>query len=203
MKQFRHPIVLLLNFGAILFTVFLIPISTFAQAAVPASPEKKASTANAGPATPTVAEAEKFLARAEKTLSDLIIKANRASWVQSNFITDDTELLAADANKGAREMGFKDVGAMWRANYDMPPEALAAEMERLWLQVKPLYDSLYTYTRAQLVKKYGPQIVPPDGPIPAHLLGNMWSQTWGNIYPLLKPAGLWISTLSQSMRTGS
>jgi peptidyl-dipeptidase A len=23
--------------------------------------------------------------------------------------------------------------------------------------------------------------------IPAHLLGNMWSQTWGNIYPLLKP----------------
>ena len=91
------------------------------------------------------------------------------------------------ANKGAREMGFKDVGAMWRTKYDMEPEAFAEEMERLWLQVKPLYDSLYTYTRHKLSQKYGPQVVPENGPIPAHLLGNMWAQTWGNVYPLLKP----------------
>ena len=85
-------------------------------------------------------------------------------------------------------MGFKDTGAMWRAKYDMEPDAFAAEMERLWQQVKPLYDSLYTYTRRKLSEKYGKEIVPPDKPIPAHLLGNMWAQTWGNIYPLLAPA---------------
>jgi peptidyl-dipeptidase A len=254
-------------------------------------------------------EAEKFLADAEKKLLDLNIKAGRADWVKSTFITDDTESLAAEANdnliaattelaeqarryenvdlspeskrklkllklsltlpapkdpkerteltkiaasmegeygkgkycpdgengkclslpdleqimgnsrdpeelkkawvgwhqisipmrkeyirfvelsnKGASEMGFKDTGAMWRSKYDMEPDAFAAEMERLWQQVKPLYDSLYTYTRRKLSEKYGPTVVPLDKPIPAHLLGNMWAQGWSNIYPLLAPA---------------
>jgi peptidyl-dipeptidase A len=92
------------------------------------------------------------------------------------------------SNKGAKEMGFKDTGAMWRSKYDMEPDAFAAEMERLWLQVKPLYDSLYTYTRRKLSEKYGQDVVSLDKPIPAHLLGNMWAQTWSNIYPLLAPA---------------
>ena len=92
------------------------------------------------------------------------------------------------SNKGAKEMGFKDTGAMWRSKYDMEPDAFAAEMERLWQQVKPLYDSLYTYTRRKLSEKYGKEIVAEDKPIPAHLLGNMWAQRWGNIYPLLAPA---------------
>jgi len=91
------------------------------------------------------------------------------------------------ANKGAREMGYKDAGAMWRSNYDMEPDQFAAEMERLWLQVKPLYDSLHTYVRAKLRQKYG-EAVPAAGPIPAQLLGNMWSQSWGNIYEIVKPA---------------
>jgi len=91
-------------------------------------------------------------------------------------------------NKGAREMGFKDMGAMWREKYDMEPDAFAGEMERLWQQVKPLYDSLYTYTRKKLAEKYGNQLVPENGPIPAHLLGNMWAQSWANIYPLLAPS---------------
>lgn len=91
------------------------------------------------------------------------------------------------SNKGAREMGFKDTGAMWRAKYDMEPDAFAAEMERLWQQVKPLYDSLYTYTRHKLSEKYGKDVVAENKPIPAHLLGNMWAQTWGNVYPLLAP----------------
>jgi len=253
-------------------------------------------------------EAEKFLADAEKRLMDLSIKAGRADWVKSTYITDDTEQLAAEANenliaattelaeqarkyenldlspeakrklkllklsltlpapkdaaerneltkiaasmegdygkgkycpdgdkgkclslpdleqimgtsrdpeelkkawvgwhqiavpirkdyvrfvelsnKGAKEMGFKDTGAMWRSKYDMEPDAFAAEMERLWQQVKPLYDSLYTYTRHKLSEKYGKDVVPEDKPIPAHLLGNMWAQTWGNVYPLLAP----------------
>ena len=254
-------------------------------------------------------DAEKFLADAEKRLLDLNIKAGRAEWVKSTFITDDTEAIAADANeiliaattelaeqsrryenvdlsdagkrklkllrlsltlpapkdpaerkeltklaasmesdygkgkycpegdkgkclslgdlediigtsrdpeelkrawlgwhqiavpirkdyvrfvelsnKGAKEMGFGDTGAMWRSKYDMEPDAFAAEMERLWLQVKPLYDSLYTYTRRKLSEKYGQEVVAVDKPIPAHLLGNMWAQQWGNIYPLLAPA---------------
>ncbi|MGI8896997.1 MAG: M2 family metallopeptidase [Pyrinomonadaceae bacterium] len=93
------------------------------------------------------------------------------------------------SNKGAREMGFKDTGAMWCEKYDMAPDAFGAEMERLWQQVKPLYDSLYTYTRKKLIAKYGNQVVPNEGPIPAHLFGNMWAQQWNNIYPLLAPAG--------------
>lgn len=265
------------------------------------------SPAGSGPAA--ASDAEKFLADAEKRLLDLNIKAGRAEWVKSTFITDDTEALAADANevligattelavqarsfdsldlspelkrklkllklsltlpapknpaeraeltkltaamegdygkgkycpegdkgkclglteleeiigtsrdpeelkkawigwhqiaipirkdyvrfvelsnKGAQEMGFADTGAMWRSKYDMEPDAFAAEMERLWQQVKPLYDSLYTYTRRKLSEKYGKEVVSEDKPIPAHLLGNMWAQSWGNIYPLLAPA---------------
>jgi peptidyl-dipeptidase A len=94
------------------------------------------------------------------------------------------------SNKGARAMGFADTGALWRSRYDMAPDAFSAEMERLWQQVKPLYDSLHTYTRYKLRQAYGPDAVPADGPIPAHLLGNMWAQSWDNLYPILKPAGL-------------
>ena len=99
------------------------------------------------------------------------------------------ERFAQLANKGARELGFADLGAMWRSNYDMPPDAFAAEVERLWKQVAPLYWSLHAFVRSQLVKQYGAETVPPDGPIPAHLLGNIWAQQWGNIYPLVAPPG--------------
>ncbi len=89
------------------------------------------------------------------------------------------------SNQGAREMGFKDVGAMWRAGYDMTPEQFNAELERLWQQVRPLYLSLHTYVRARLAEHYGAGVVPPDGPIPADLLGNPWAQQWDGIFPLL------------------
>lgn len=286
----------------------LVVLSIVVFSSCSRSPQPGTNSGGGG-AVGTVAEAQTFMADAEKRLFELNLKSSRASWVQSNFITDDTEALAADANKdliaattelaegarrfdglqmpddlarkfkllklsltlpapkdaterdeltkkaaflegaygkgkwcedkndpktcktladaepvlassrnpeelkkvwmgwhsvspdykdeyvryvelankGAKEMGFKDVGAMWRANYDMSPEEFSAEMERLWQQVKPLYDSLYVYTRTKLNEKYGDAVVPKDGPIPAHLLGNMWSQTWGNVYPLLAP----------------
>jgi peptidyl-dipeptidase A len=91
------------------------------------------------------------------------------------------------ANDGARELGFTDVGAMWRSNYDMKPDEFAAELDRLWEQVRPLYVSLHAYVRNQLLKKYGPGVIPADGEIPAHLLGNLWAQDWANIYPLVAP----------------
>jgi len=89
------------------------------------------------------------------------------------------------SNQGAREMGFKDVGAMWRAGYDMTPEQFNAELERLWQQVRPLYLSLHTFVRARLSRYYGPGVVSPEGPIPADLLGNPWAQEWGGVFPLL------------------
>ena len=263
-----------------------------------------AMNAYAQTAAPTAAEAEEFMNKAEAQLADLNVKVQRASWVQENFITDDTQAMAADAidevtaittqlveqakrfdgltlppdlarkflllklslsapapnnpslrremteigvsldadygkgkycrktgeclditaieklmstsrnpeelkevwtgwhsigppmrqrysrfvdlsNQGAREIGFKDTGALWRAGYDMSPEEFSADLERLWNQVKPLYMSLHTYVRWKLAEKYGPTIVPPDGPIPAHLLGNPWAQEWGNVYDLL------------------
>jgi peptidyl-dipeptidase A len=90
------------------------------------------------------------------------------------------------ANHGARELGFQDNGAMWRSKYDMAPDAFAQELDRLWEQVRPLYLSLHAYVRARLREKYG-DVVPANGPIPAHLLGNMWAQEWDNIYPLVAP----------------
>ena len=90
-------------------------------------------------------------------------------------------------NEGARDSGFADVGAEWRAGYDMPPEAFEKEIDRLWQQVKPLYDDLHCYVRGRLQKKYGKELVPDGKPIPAHLLGNMWAQEWNNIYPLVEP----------------
>ncbi len=266
-----------------------------------------ARPAAAADAAPTAAEAQAFVEHAEAELKELAVHAERAAWVQANFITDDTELLAAQAseelltaavgyaqeaarfdglelpfdtrrkiellkrsltlpapadaaktaeltritsrlestygkgkycpeggecedlqelsrtmaesrdpqelldawvgwrtisppmrddyarfvelaNEGARELGFADVGALWRSKYDMSPEAFAAELERLWGQVQPLYESLHCYVRAKLVEKYGAEVVPPDGPIPAHLLGNMWAQSWANIFDVVAPA---------------
>jgi len=92
-------------------------------------------------------------------------------------------------NRGARELGFANVGAMWRSGYDMPPADFSAELDRLWQQVRPLYLSLHSYARWKLAEKYGPDVVSENDPIPAHLLGNMWAQQWNNIYPLLAPAG--------------
>jgi peptidyl-dipeptidase A len=91
------------------------------------------------------------------------------------------------ANQGARELGFPDTGAMWRSKYDMSPEAFAKEVDRLWEEVRPFYQSLHAYVRHRLRGTYGAAVVPERGPIPVHLLGNMWAQSWELIYPLLSP----------------
>ena len=91
-------------------------------------------------------------------------------------------------NAGARNLGFTDLGELWRAGYDMPPDEFTVELERLWNQVRPLYESLHCHVRAKLADEYGSAVVPPDEPIPAHLLGNMWSQSWTNIYDIVGPA---------------
>jgi peptidyl-dipeptidase A len=98
----------------------------------------------------------------------------------------DYQRFAELSNKGAVELGFPDTGAMWRSKYDMPPDAFAAEMDRLWEQVRPLYLSLHAYMRMKLRERYG-DLVPEQGPIPAYLLGNIWAQGWENLYPDVAP----------------
>jgi peptidyl-dipeptidase A len=294
--------------------ILLAVCSAFSQTTTKTSAVKSAGSPSATHAkggAATVAEAQAFMKKAEEQLLDLGVRASRASWVQENFITDDTETMSAQANekltavvtqlaldarrfdgmklppdlarkflllklsliapapnndaerkeltelaskldgmygkgkyckpeagakpkclslndlsrimasstnpdelldawvgwhkisvpmkdkyarfvqlsnKGATELGFKDTGAMWRSNYDMSADEFSAEVERLWRQVEPFYVSLHTYVRKQLIKKYGKAAERPDGMIPAHLLGNMWAQEWGNVYPLVAPA---------------
>ncbi len=91
------------------------------------------------------------------------------------------------ANEGAQGLGYADLGAMWRSNYDMSSDEFAVELDRLWGQVKPLYDALHCHVRAELSEEYGEDKVPQDQAIPAHLLGNMWAQSWGNVYDLVAP----------------
>jgi peptidyl-dipeptidase A len=91
------------------------------------------------------------------------------------------------ANEGAREIGFRDVGELWRSGFDMPPGEFEADVDRLWGEVKPLYDALHCHVRARLQERYGKDRVPDGRPIPAHLLGNMWAQDWSNLYPLVAP----------------
>ncbi|PYR42118.1 MAG: peptidyl-dipeptidase [Acidobacteria bacterium] len=114
----------------------------------------------------------------------------RAAWEGWHTISPpmrkDYQRFVELSNKGARELAFADTGAMWRSKYDMPPDAFTKELDRLWDQVRPLYLKLHAYARLKLHQKYG-DVVPPNGPIPAHLLGNIWAQEWGNIYPLVAP----------------
>ncbi len=287
--------------AALLLSMFLAP-GTFTS---------RPAQAQTSPA-PTPDEAKRFIEHAEQELFDLSLKAERASWVELNFITTDTEGIAADAdeavntaaanyarlahrydkvglspelarkrlllelatdfpapddpksqkelatilasldadygkgkwcpegeakpcyditkierllatsrdpeelkrawigwhaigapmreryarmvelgNAGSRELGYADAGALWRSKYDMPADEFAKELDRVWEQLRPLYLSLHAYVRGQLVKKYGKDLVPPNGPIPAHLLGNPWAQEWNNVYDLMdspKPA---------------
>jgi peptidyl-dipeptidase A len=99
----------------------------------------------------------------------------------------DYEKYVALANEGAREMGYADLGAMWRSGYDMPADDFTKEAARLYSQVEPLYKDLQCFARARLAKKYGEDKVPAGKPIPAHLLGNMWAQQWDADYDLFAP----------------
>ena len=114
------------------------------------------------------------------------LKEAWAGWrTVSRPMREDYRRFVELANEGARGLGFADLGAMWRSNYDMPPDEFAREVERLWNQVKPLYDALHCHVRAKLGEKYGFDIVPQDQPIRADLLGNMWAQEWGNIFDVV------------------
>ena len=89
-------------------------------------------------------------------------------------------------NEGAKDQGFANTGELWRSGYDMKPADFQVETDRLWNQVKPLYDQLQCYTKNKLVEKYGAQ-GEVNGMIPAHLTGNLWQQDWSNLWPIVQP----------------
>ena len=100
---------------------------------------------------------------------------------------DDYARMVEIANEGANELGFESLDQMWLSGYDMAPEEMEAEVQRLWTQVEPLYEELHCFTRAKLNDEYGDDVQPRTGPIRADLLGNMWAQQWSSIYDVVKP----------------
>jgi peptidyl-dipeptidase A len=134
----------------------------------------------------TLTDAEKLIAESRDPNET---KALYEGWrTVSPAIKADYARMVDLANEGSRDLGFADTGALWRAGYDMSPDAFAAETDRLWAQVKPFYENLHCYVRGRLNAKYGDAVQPDSGPIRADLLGNMWSQQWGNIYDVVAPA---------------
>ncbi|KAF8795130.1 Angiotensin-converting enzyme-like protein [Argiope bruennichi] len=89
------------------------------------------------------------------------------------------------SNEAACLNGFKDNGEMWREAYES--DSFVEEIEELWNVIRPFYEQLHAYVRRKLIQRYPRSGIKPDGPIPAHLLGNMWAQKWGNIFDIVKP----------------
>ncbi len=118
-------------------------------------------------------------------------------------MAQDYARMVAISNEGARELGYPNVGDYWLSNYDMPPDQMEHEVERLWGQMQPFYEQLHCYVRSRLNARYGEAVQPATGPIRADLLGNMWAQEWGNIADIVGPptrGGYNLTTLLQQQR---
>lgn len=88
------------------------------------------------------------------------------------------------ANQAAIAHGYRDAGDQMRAFYE--DSDMYFTVQDLWTQIQPLYRQLFTFVRKGLVRQYGERVVRRNGPIPAHLLGNMWPQNWKNIFDIVK-----------------
>ena len=90
-------------------------------------------------------------------------------------------------NQGANDLGYQNLSDLWFSKYDMPSDEFLMETDRVWEEVKPLYEALHCHVRAKLNEHYGDEIVSNSNPLPVHMLGNMWGQSWSNIYDLVYP----------------
>ena len=88
-------------------------------------------------------------------------------------------------NKGSQDLGYDGLSDLWFSKYDMPANDFLDETDRVWEEVKPLYDALHCHVRAKLNDHYGDEVISESGPLPVHMLGNMWGQSWSNIYDLV------------------
>jgi peptidyl-dipeptidase A len=140
-----------------------------------------------------------YRGNAETTLDDLeeqfVTERNPARlqemWTKWHDIARpmaaDYAQMVTIANEGARELGYPNIGDYWLSNYDMPPDQMEREVERLWGQMEPFYEQLHCYVRGRLNAHYGDAVQPVTGTIRADLLGNMWGQEWGNIADIVGP----------------
>ena len=99
-------------------------------------------------------------------------------------------------NQGANDLGYQNLSDLWFSKYDMPSDEFLMETDRVWEEVKPLYEALHCHVRAKLNEHYGDEIVSNSNPLPVHILGNMWGQSWSNIYDLVYPKQDEISTVN-------
>ena len=88
-------------------------------------------------------------------------------------------------NQGAQDLGYEGLSDLWFSKYDMPTEQFAVDIDQVYEDIRPLYEALQCHVRAELNEEYGDEIVPLSEPIPAHILGNMWAQSWANVYDLV------------------
>ncbi|MFV8783273.1 M2 family metallopeptidase [Microbulbifer sp. SA54] len=132
----------------------------------------------------TLTEMGQLMAKSRdpKLLKDLWVGWRKVSPPMKPLYERQVEI----GNAGAQELGYDNLSVMWRSKYDMPADAFASDMDAQWNKVKPLYEALHCHVRAKLNEHYGDDVVPAQGKIPAHLLGNMWAQEWGNIYDIVK-----------------
>ncbi|WP_193754305.1 M2 family metallopeptidase [Microbulbifer sp. Q7] len=150
-------------------------------------PDEKAGgdqSGEAGDKCYTLTEMGQMMAnsRDPKLLKDLWVGWRKVSPPMKPLYERQVEI----GNAGAKELGYDNLSVMWRSKYDMPADAFAADMDNQWNKVKPLYEALHCHVRAKLNEHYGDDVVPASGKIPAHLLGNMWAQEWGNVYDVVK-----------------
>ena len=88
-------------------------------------------------------------------------------------------------NQGSVDLGYEGLSDLWFSKYDMPAEDFLDDTDRVWSEVKPLYDALHCHVRAKLNEHYGDEVISKTGSLPVHMLGNMWGQSWSNIYDLV------------------
>jgi len=117
--------------------------------------------------------------------SDELLKA-WAGWREIGKPMKDKYLRMVEIGElGAKDLGYDGLTDLWFSKYDMPAEEFLADTDRVWEEVKPLYDALQCHVRDKLVDEYGNDVMPDNGMLPAHILGNMWGQSWANIYDLV------------------
>jgi peptidyl-dipeptidase A len=91
------------------------------------------------------------------------------------------------ANEGARDVGYSDVGALWRSYYDMPEQEFETELDKVWGQIQPLYNAMQCHIKSKLSDKYGNDKINLDSPIDAHLMGSVEANNWSNLQSLVMP----------------
>ncbi|KAF8795120.1 Angiotensin-converting enzyme like protein [Argiope bruennichi] len=90
-----------------------------------------------------------------------------------------------EENTDANDFGYKNMAQLNTARYEDKDflKNMAEEMKK----IQPFYKQIHAYVRKKLKMHYKRENIKSDGPIPAHLLGDMYAQQWSNIFNIVKP----------------